>query len=130
MLEIIGDVAGKNALIVDDFTNTAGTLVELAKEMKRRGAQRIIACVSHVLLREDGVKKVEESPIELLIGTDSVDNSWLAASPRIKMISVAPLFAEAIRRIHARESVSPLFASVPGSVVDRSIADCAGDDPA
>jgi len=124
ILTIIGDVAGKDAIIVDDFTNTGGTLVELAKVLRAQGAQRILACVSHLVLREAGVRAIEESEIERLIGTDSVDNPWVAASPRIEVVSVAPLFAEAIRRIHARESVSPLFNWVPDQVLQRSMAGC------
>ncbi len=124
ILTIIGDVAGKDAVIVDDFVNTAGTLVDLARVLRAQGARRILACVSHLILREPGVRAIEESEIELLVGTDSVDNPWVAASPRIQVVSVAPLFAEAIRRIHARESVSPLFNWVPDQVLQRSIAGC------
>lgn len=113
ILEIIGDVNGKNAVIVDDFSLSGGTLVNLAKALKEKGANRIIACLSHTLLNDNGVKKIDESPIELLIGTDTVCNSALAHSSKIKIVSVAPLFAEAIHRIHNRESLSPLFNEVP-----------------
>lgn len=121
ILEIIGNVEGKNTIIVDDFSLSGGTLVDLAKGLKERGANRIIACLSHNLLNPDGVKKIEASPIELLLGTDSVHNTSVAASKKIKTISVAPLFAEAIMRIHNRESVSPLFNEVPNSVLKAII---------
>ncbi|MDF2520543.1 MAG: ribose-phosphate diphosphokinase [Clostridia bacterium] len=113
ILEIIGDVKDKTAVIVDDFSLTGGTLANLAKALKEKGANRIIACLSHTLLNEQGVRKIEESPIELLVGTDTVCNSALTASSKIRIVSVAPLFAEAIQRIHSRESLSPLFSHVP-----------------
>lgn len=121
MLELIGDVNGKTALIVDDFSLSGGTLVELAKLLKSRGATRIIACLSHLVLNEKGVEKIHNSDIELLIGTDSVDNPFLAASDKIQVVSVAPLFGETINRIHNRESVSPLFEKVSKHVIDCSL---------
>lgn len=119
ILEVIGDVKDKNALIVDDFTISGGTLVDLAKELKNRGAKRVLACLSHLLLNEKGVQKLEESPIELLVGTDSVYNPYLAGSRKIKIVSVAPLFAEAITRIHSRESMSSLFNELPEKAVEN-----------
>ncbi len=118
IIEIVGEVEGKNALIVDDFSISGGTLVDLATELKRRGAKKIIACLSHILLNEKGIKKLKESPIEMLISTDSVNNPYVESCDKINLISVAPLFAETIRRIHNRESVSPLFNKVPVEVID------------
>jgi ribose-phosphate pyrophosphokinase len=118
IMNIIGDVKGKNCLIVDDFTVSGGTLVDVADTLKRNGAKRIIAGISHVIVREKGVIKIEESPIEMLIGTDSVKNPYIAGSEKFVSISVAPLFAEAVLRIHEKESVSPLFSKVPKRVVD------------
>lgn len=118
IIEIVGEVEGKNALIVDDFSISGGTLVDLANELKRRGAKKIIASLSHILLNEKGVKKLEGSPIEMLISTDSVNNPYVECCDKVKLISVAPLFAETIRRIHNRESVSPLFNKVPIEVLD------------
>jgi len=110
-------VEGKNALIVDDFTISGGTLINLAGELKNRGVKKIFACLSHVLLNEKGVANLENSEIEKLISTDSVYNPHLLSSRKIRIISVAPLFAEAIRRIHRQESVSPLFNEVPIGVI-------------
>jgi ribose-phosphate pyrophosphokinase len=121
ILEIIGNVEGKNAIIVDDFSLSGGSLVDVAKGLKERGANRIIVCLSHILLNDKAVKRVEESPIELVIGTDSVDNKAVLNSDKIRIVSVAPLFAEAVLRIHERESVSPLFDGVPGRVFLDSI---------
>ncbi|MBW7456918.1 ribose-phosphate diphosphokinase [Paenibacillus sepulcri] len=120
MMEIIGDVQGKTALIVDDFSLSGGTLIELAKWLKIKGATRIVACLSHLAFTEAAVRKLEESPIEFVIGTDSVENPNLACSSKIKIVSVAPLFGEAIGRIHRSESVSPLFEKVPLTVIPSS----------
>ncbi len=121
ILEIIGEVNGKNVMIVDDFSISGGTLIELAKGLKERGAKRIIACISHILLNQKGIDRINKSEIEMLISTDSVENPYVGASDKIQIISVAPLFAEAIQRIHSRESVSPLFDTVPEKVFVKSI---------
>ncbi|HBT17561.1 MAG TPA: ribose-phosphate pyrophosphokinase [Firmicutes bacterium] len=120
VLEIIGDVSGKNTLIGDDFSISGETLIDLARELKNRGAQRIFACLTHILLNEQGVARIEDSPLEFLIGTDTVVNSCLRKSKKVRIVSVAPLFAEAIDRIHNRESVSPLFTKVPDKVIDSN----------
>jgi len=118
VLEILGDVNGRNVLVVDDFSITGGTLIKLAEELKKRGAERILVTLSHVLLNEQTLARIEESPIEMVIGTDTVYNPYIKGSKKVKVVSVAPLFAEAIDRIHRRESVSPLFSAVPKKVVD------------
>ncbi|MGE5494097.1 MAG: ribose-phosphate diphosphokinase [Burkholderiales bacterium] len=118
VLNVIGDVNGKNCLIVDDFTISGGTLIDIAKMLKANGAKRIIAGISHVIVREKGIKAIENSPIEMVIGTDSVKNPYIAGSEKFVVISVAPLFAEAVLRIHEKESVSPLFSRVPKKVVE------------
>jgi len=120
ILELIGDVAGKTALIVDDFTLSAGTLVDLSYLLKERGAKKIIACVTHLLLSEKGVQRVNESPIDILIGTDSVENENLLKSEKIRLVSVAPLFAQALIRIHNNESVSPLFTNISENIKYQS----------
>lgn len=119
ILELIGDVNGKDAVIVDDFSISGGTLIDLSYELKKRGANRVMACLSHILLNEEGVQRLEESPIELLISTDSVCNEHVLHSEKIRLISVAPLFAETIRRIHNHESVSPLFDEVPRNILKQ-----------
>lgn len=116
-LEVIGHVQGKNALIVDDFSISGGTLISLARLLKQRGAQRIIVALSHLLMREQAAQKLEESDIELLISTDSVENPHVAASSKIRVVSVAPLFAEAVARISRKDSISELFENVPANVV-------------
>ena len=120
ILELIGDVDGKNCMIVDDFTISGGTLIDIAKVLKTKGAKKIIAVLAHNMLREKGVKRIDESPIEMLISTDTVDNPYITASKKMITVSAAPLFAEATLRIHERESVSPLFAKVPPKVIRES----------
>jgi ribose-phosphate pyrophosphokinase len=121
VLEIIGEVRGRNAIIVDDFSISGSTIIDVARVLKEKGVKKVYACLSHVLLNEVGIRNVEASPIELVICTDSVDNKNALESSKIKVISVAPLFAEAILRINARESVSTLFERVPGKVLESSL---------
>ena len=116
MLELIGDVKGKNCLIADDFSISGGTLIDIAQMLKKRGAKRIVACLSHIMLREKGVKAVMESPIEYLISTDSVENPFIVGYDKFITVSVAPLFAETVYRVHNRESVSNMFSHVPDKV--------------
>jgi ribose-phosphate pyrophosphokinase len=111
VLEIIGEVANRTAVVVDDFTISGGTLVEAARMLIAKGARRVIAAVSHGVFAEGSMERIERSAIDRLIVTDSVETQPVALSPRVKVVSVAPLFAEAIRRIHNRESISVLFSS-------------------
>jgi ribose-phosphate pyrophosphokinase len=107
--QVIGDVAGCDAIIVDDFTASAGTLVEAAGELAARGARRVVAAVTHGVLAPGSVDAVEASAIERLFVTDTVETSPERPSGAVAVVSVAPLFAEAIARIHRRESISSLF---------------------
>lgn len=111
VLEIIGDVAGKHALIVDDFTISGGTLAEVAGRLIDRGAVAVYAMVTHGVLTPGSVELIEASPLRRLFITDTIENQPVQLSPKIEVVSVAPLFAEAIRRIHTRESVSGMFPS-------------------
>jgi ribose-phosphate pyrophosphokinase len=109
VLGIIGEVAGRTAVLVDDFTISAGTLVEAAELLIEKGARRVVAAVSHGVFAAGSMERLEQSPIERLITTDSIETQPVELSTRIKTVSVAPLFAEAIRRIHNRASISVLF---------------------
>ncbi len=120
ILEIIGVVKDRNCLIVDDFTISGGTLIEVANQLKKRGAKKIWACTSHSLLNEKGLKSMEESPIDVYITTDTVENKTVIQSDMTHMISVAALFAETVRRIHVRESVSVLFDEAPTYVLEKT----------
>ena len=121
IMELIGDVKDKNCMIVDDFSISGGTLVDIANVLKAKGAKRIIAVLAHNMLRDAGVKKIEDSPIEMVISTDTVDNPYILKSKKMITISAAPLFAEAVLRIHEGVSVSTLFKAVPASLMSDDI---------
>jgi len=107
-LHVIGEVEGKNVLIVDDITETAGTLTSAAKMLRNRGVGDIYAGVSHAVLTDLAVQRLEGSEIKELITTDSVPVRQGSAD-RVQVLSVAELLGEGIRRIHGGESVSSLF---------------------
>ena len=109
VLEIIGDVRGKTALIVDDFTISGGTLVEAAHRLIEQGAEMVYAAVSHGAFTPGSMEKISASPIRYLLVTDTIETQPVEFCDKIEVVSVAPLFAEAIRRIHNRESISVLF---------------------
>jgi len=113
VMDIIGDIAGRNALIVDDFTISCGTLASTARFLKSEGAGRIIACVSHCVMSEKGLEELTSSPIELLLITDTVENPKAFEHPKIRMVSMAAVFSNAIRIIHNKESISDLFKGQP-----------------
>jgi ribose-phosphate pyrophosphokinase len=112
VLEVIGSVEGCNVLMVDDFTITGGSLVSMAEVLKSRGAKDIYAAVSHGVFSKGAVARIEESCIKRLYITDTVEPELESHGPMIECISVAPLFAQAIRSIHDRTSVSMLFPDV------------------
>jgi ribose-phosphate pyrophosphokinase len=110
VVTLIGDVKGKDVLLADDMCSTAGTLVSAAKACREKGAKRIFAAIPHGLFVKDAVEKIEKSPIEALIVSNTVPcTDRLKHSTKIKVISVAPLFGQAISRIISRESISSLF---------------------
>ena len=105
---LVGDVAGKDVLMVDDLTETAGTLTAAAKLLKEKGASRVMAAVSHCLLTDVGIKRLQDSVIDELVTTNS---TVVRPIPGFKLtvLSVAGLLGEAIKRISGGESVSSLF---------------------
>jgi ribose-phosphate pyrophosphokinase len=112
---VVGEVEGRDVLIVDDIVETAGTLVSAAAILKRKGAARIFAGVSHAVLNELAIRRLQESAIEELITTNSVPVRTVEGVP-ITVLDVAPLLGEAIRRIHNGQSVSSLF-EIDGKVI-------------
>jgi ribose-phosphate pyrophosphokinase len=110
---VIGEVKDKNVLIVDDFTISGGTLIEMAHACKERGAKEIYACVSHGVFSLGSAAKIAASPIRELVLTDTIGYRAEPLPPNCTLVSVAPLFARAILSIHRRESVSTLFNGVP-----------------
>lgn len=107
-LHVIGDVEGKNILIVDDITETAGTLVSAAKILRTLGVGDIYAGVSHAVLTDLSIERLKDSEIKQLITTDSVPGSE-DVEGRVQRLSIAELIGEGMRRIHQGESVSSLF---------------------
>lgn len=106
---IVGEVKNKNMLIVDDIIFTGGSLIAMAQAARAQGAKKISAAVTHGVLTAGAMAKVDSSIIDELIITDTVEYRFEKLSPKVKVVSVAPLFAEAIRHIHNQESVSGLF---------------------
>ena len=117
VLEIIGDVNGKNCIIVDDFTISGGTLVHLAEALKARGALEITAMLSHNIISRRGIEKINNSPISMVYSTDTVYNPNLIGEPKFRSVSVAPMFAETIMRYYNYESINAMFTRLPEKVV-------------
>ncbi|HEY9793161.1 MAG TPA: ribose-phosphate pyrophosphokinase [Candidatus Obscuribacterales bacterium] len=109
VLSVVGDVKGKVAIMVDDMVDTAGTLVKGAELLKREGANSVIAVATHAVLSGPAMERLEASPIEKLIVTNSVPLDAAKSSKKIVQLSVAKLLGEAIARIHDDCSVSELF---------------------
>ncbi|HBU70031.1 MAG TPA: phosphoribosylpyrophosphate synthetase [Elusimicrobia bacterium] len=108
IMNVIGDVNGKTAVILDDIVDTAGTLCKVANAIKKNGASRVLAACSHGVLSGEACRKIEESALEELIVTDSIPLD-LSKSPKVKVLTIAPLLASAIKNIHNDESISALF---------------------
>lgn len=109
VLNIIGDVKGKSAILVDDFTISGGTLTDAATKLLEYGAREVYAVVTHGVLVPGSVERIDKSPLKRLIITDTIENQPVRFSEKIEVVSVASLFAEAIKRIHNRESISEMF---------------------
>ena len=110
VMHLIGDVKDKVAIILDDMVDTAGTLTQAAKALNEHGAKAIYACATHGVLSGPAIDRINDSHIEEVVVTDTIPLEDKAErSEKIKVLSVAELLAEAIRRIHQNESVSSLF---------------------
>jgi len=110
VMHLIGDVRGKIAIILDDMIDTAGTLTQAARALKENGASAIYACATHGVLSGPAIERINNSDIEEIVLTDTIPlGDKEQQSSKVRMLSVADLLAEAIRRIHEDESVSSLF---------------------
>ncbi|MDR0858033.1 MAG: ribose-phosphate diphosphokinase [Oscillospiraceae bacterium] len=109
ILNLFGDVSGKTAVIVDDLAISCGTLKEIAAALKKNGAGRIIAFVSHSPISDKGVEALTDSEIETLYTTDTIYNPKVLSCPKIEIISVSELFAKTIKIIHEKDSLGELF---------------------
>jgi ribose-phosphate pyrophosphokinase len=110
VMNIIGDVEGKNCIIVDDLVDTAGTLCKAADALKKDGAEKVVAYATHAVLSGKAVKNVQSSVLDELVVTDTIPlRDGSRACKCIRQLSVAGMLAESIRRINLEESVSTLF---------------------
>lgn len=109
-MHIVGEVRGRTAILVDDMVDTAGTLVAAAAALKEAGAKAVLACCTHPVLSGKAIERLERSALSELIVTDTIPlRPDAKACPKIKVLSVAHLLGEAIRRTHDEESISSLF---------------------
>ena len=110
VMNVVGEVKGRNCLIVDDLIDTAGTLVKGAEALQERGAVSVSACATHAVLSGPALERIEQSALKEVVFTNSIPLSQEARkSSRIKSLSIAPLLARAIQSIHEETSVSILF---------------------
>lgn len=109
-LHLIGDVKGKTAIILDDMIDTAGTLTQAVDSLIKNGAKRVFAVATHPIFSGPAISRIVESPLEKVWVSDSVPLKEMAQNcGKIEVVSVAPVIAEAIKRIHGNDSVSSLF---------------------
>jgi len=106
-IKVIGDVAGKDVLIVDDMVDTAGTLTKAADVMKTAGAKSVRALVSHAMMSDPASERVEKSGLTELLTTDSIP--YAKGCEKVKVLTIADLFADSIRRVYENESISSLY---------------------
>jgi len=109
VMNIIGDIKDKKVILVDDMIDTAGTIVNGAKALKERGAVEVYACCTHGVLSGPAIERIEESPIKELVTLDTIPLPKEKQLDKIKTLSVAPAFAEAIKRIDGDISLSEMF---------------------
>jgi ribose-phosphate pyrophosphokinase len=110
VVNIIGDVKGRDAIIVDDMVDTAGTLCAAAQAVMNHGARAVYACATHGVLSHPAIERISASPLQELITTNTIPpRPDVAACPKVKVLSVARLLGEAVKRIHHGDSISSLF---------------------
>jgi ribose-phosphate pyrophosphokinase len=109
IMNVIGDVEGKECILYDDMIDTAGTITKAAKALKENGAKKVIACATHAVLSGPAIQRLEESELDEVVFTNTIYLSEEKRIKKIKILTIANLIGEAIRRIHNEESVSALF---------------------
>ena len=114
VLNVVGDVEGRDCLITDDMIDTAGTITSAVYALKERGAASVFACATHALLSGEAPRRLDRAPLTRLVVTNTIPVRRERSFPALKVLSVAPLLARAIQYIHSNESVSSLF-DVPGA---------------
>jgi ribose-phosphate pyrophosphokinase len=116
VMNLIGEVKGKRALLVDDMIDTAGTIVHGAVALIEKGAEEVYACCTHGVLSGPAIERIAASPIKELVTTNTIPLSPEKRIPKIKVLSVARVFAEAIERIYEDLPVSSLFTRTPSAI--------------
>jgi len=109
VMNVIGDIEGKNVILVDDIIDTAGTIVKAASVLKSFGAKKVYGCATHGVLSGPALDRIHNSELEKFVITDTIPLSEMARIEKIEVVSVAPILAEAIKRINSNESVSIIF---------------------
>jgi ribose-phosphate pyrophosphokinase len=133
LLNVIGEVKGKRAIIVDDEIDTASTLIEIERALIREGVTEMYACATHAVMSDPATDRIRDSELTQVVVTDTIPLSAAKHLSKIKVLSVAPLIGQAIRRIHLGESVGALFSSDLELVQemllwDERVAEGANDD--
>ena len=109
VLHLVGDVKGRTAILVDDIIDTAGTITKAAEALLERGAKEVYACCTHPVLSGPARERLKASPLKEVVVTNTIPVAPEDRFPRLKVLTVAPLFGESIIRIHEDLSVSKLF---------------------
>lgn len=112
VMHILGEVKDKNVILTDDMISTGSSLVEASRALKRSGARKIFAAITHGVLAANAVERIDKSDIDILVVTDSIPLTKEKKSKKIKVVTVSALFAEAIKRIRFERSISVLFDSI------------------
>lgn len=110
VMHIIGDVAGRDCVIVDDIADTAGTLCKAADALKNKGASRVVGYITHPVLSGKALENIQNSALDEIVVTDTIPLTKEAeACPKIRQVTIAPMIAESLRRINNEESISAMF---------------------
>ena len=124
ILEVIGEVENKNCLVVDDFSISGGTMIDIARGLQEKGAKRIFGALSHNCMNEKALGRFDDSPYEFIVTTDTVECPEARKHPKIKIISAAPMFAQAVKLIHDKAPMSTLFDQrISKRMLDMSFAE-------
>ena len=111
VLNVVGDVSGKTAILFDDMIDSAGTICSAAEALKHKGAKAVYACCTHPVFSGPAVERLQDAPLEEVVVTDTIPLRPEQRTDKIKILSVAPLLGEAVIRVNEHLSVSKLFDS-------------------
>ena len=107
---LVGKVHGKTAILIDDLADTSNTITRAAKVLKREGAIKIYALVTHGIFSGDAIDRINASALDRVVVTNSLDQTYAQSlCPKLEVLDISPVFGEAIRRVHHGESISVLF---------------------